>query len=307
MRLKPSVRQTAYGMVMLLAAERCQPASQRIVSDDLALGMLPLGLRQAAWACRWRVVRKLAMAVSERKAHGIYGSILCRKRYGEDKIEEALALGIEQFVFLGAGFDTRGCRLASRAGLAVFETDLAKNVAHKREAICAIYGRIPERLTQVPVDFEADDLGQSLATEGFRPERPTMFICEGVLPYLTATAVDQVFSYLVTAAPGSRFIFSYVRRDFCEGVNLYGNEQVYKRFLVKPKLIHFALAPEETDDFLGRYGWTKREEVGAAEYIRWYLAPANRDLPVSEIERFVYAEKPNPTGSQFGEAPSGLR
>lgn len=298
MRLKPSARQTAYGMVTLLAVEQTYPAGQRIVFDDLALRMLPFGLKQLVWTCRSRIVRKLAMAISERDARGIYGGILCRKRYGEEKIEEALASGIEQFVFIGAGFDTRGCRLVSRPGVSVFEIDFAKNVDYKREALWPIYGRVPEGLTQVPADLEVDDLGYVLPRFGFQPEKPTMFICEGVLPYLTEKTVDRVFQYLSTAAPGSRFIFSYVRKDFCDGVNFYGNKRLYERFLVRLNLLHFALAPEETDGFLRKYSWTKREEVGAAEYLRWYLTPARRDLPVSEIERFVDAEKLEPADFQ---------
>jgi hypothetical protein len=39
------------------------------------------------------------------------------------------------------------------------------------------------------------------------------------------------------------------------------------------------------------YGWTEDEQVGAAEYRERYLGPAGRDLPVSEIERFVSATR----------------
>lgn len=291
MGLSPSIRLSAYGMVALLAIEQHYPAQRRIASDELAYRMLPLGARMVMRAYRWRALRNVTTRLWDRAGRGIYASILCRKRYGQDRIDEALASGVEQFVFLGAGFDPRGCRLASRPGVSVFETDLARNIAHKRNRIRAALGAVPDRLTLLPVDFEADDLGQALTTGGFQPEKPTMLVFEGVLPYLTPAAVDRIFKFLSNMAAGSGFIFSYVRKDFCDGTNLYGNEYLYRRFVTRKNLFHFSLAPEEIDDFLGTYGWTKREDVGAAEYIRWYLEPTRRDLPVSEIERFTYAEK----------------
>jgi O-methyltransferase involved in polyketide biosynthesis len=42
---------------------------------------------------------------------------------------------------------------------------------------------------------------------------------------------------------------------------------------------------------LREYGWVEREQVGPAEYVARYLRPAGRDIPVSEIERFVKADK----------------
>ena len=39
------------------------------------------------------------------------------------------------------------------------------------------------------------------------------------------------------------------------------------------------------------YGWVEREQLGPAECAARYLEPAGRDIPVSEIERFVRADK----------------
>ncbi|MFD2351003.1 class I SAM-dependent methyltransferase [Nonomuraea ferruginea] len=53
------------------------------------------------------------------RAGGVWGGVLCRKRYADDKVAEAFGAGIEQLVVLGAGLDTRACRAdaAGRAGL----------------------------------------------------------------------------------------------------------------------------------------------------------------------------------------------
>jgi O-methyltransferase involved in polyketide biosynthesis len=53
----------------------------------------------------------------------------------------------------------------------------------------------------------------------------------------------------------------------------------------------FGIAPQHVAALLREYGWTEREQVGPAEYVARYLEPAGRRMPVSEIERFVRAEK----------------
>ena len=53
----------------------------------------------------------------------------------------------------------------------------------------------------------------------------------------------------------------------------------------------FGIAPQHVSALLREYGWTEREQVGPAEYVARYLEPAGRRMPVSEIERFVRAEK----------------
>jgi O-methyltransferase involved in polyketide biosynthesis len=54
---------------------------------------------------------------------------------------------------------------------------------------------------------------------------------------------------------------------------------------------HFGLAPDQVAGLLDEYGRAEREQVGATEYRDRYLRPVGRDVPVSEIERFVLATK----------------
>ncbi|GLY06541.1 hypothetical protein [Actinoplanes sp. NBRC 101535] len=50
--------------------------------------------------------------------------------------------------------------------------------------------------------------------------------------------------------------------------------------------------PDDTPALLREFGWTEREQVGPAEYTDRYLRSLSRDLTVSPIERFVYADRP---------------
>lgn len=278
--------------MVIVAAEQSLPPERRVVSDELAVRFLPAGMRLAARACRWRPVRELLIAATDKKARGIWGGVLCRKRYADEKVSEAVDAGIRQVVLLGAGFDTRACRLVVPRGAAAYEVDLPANIADKRRVLRTVYGRVPEHLALVPVDFETDDLAAALATAGFDPGRPALFVWEAVTQYLTEEAVRATLTFLAKAAAGSRLIFTYVRKDFLDGADLYGAEGAYQEFVVKQPVWRFGIAPEDVGGLLRPYGWVEREQVGHEAYAAGYLQPTGRELRVSEIERFVYADRP---------------
>ena len=52
--------------------------------------------------------------VSEKSAPGVWGGLMCRKRYIDEKLIESVDR-IEAVVILGAGFDTRAYRLRALA------------------------------------------------------------------------------------------------------------------------------------------------------------------------------------------------
>jgi O-methyltransferase involved in polyketide biosynthesis len=56
-------------------------------------------------------------------------------------------------------------------------------------------------------------------------------------------------------------------------------------------LISSERLPEQVPAFLDRYGWREVEQMGSQEYVARYVKPPGREIPVSEIERSIYAEK----------------
>jgi methyltransferase (TIGR00027 family) len=143
----------------------------------------------------------------------------------------------------------------------------------------------------VGLDFNAGDLATALAADGFQIDEPAVFVWEAVTQYLTEDGVRGTLQFLAKAAAGSRLIFTFVRRDFVDGVNLYDAEPIYRDYKLKYDVLHFGLEPEHVNDLLGEYGWVEREQVGTSELVASYVAPTGRDIPVSQIERCVYAEK----------------
>ncbi|WP_033288092.1 SAM-dependent methyltransferase [Amycolatopsis jejuensis] len=285
--------QTAVGPMVIIAVE--QSENPPLVRDELAYRMLPSLGRFAVACTRWRPARRALIAATEKKIPGLWASMVCRKRYIDEKLLDAAdgtAVGIDAVVVLGAGFDTRAYRLPGLAGIPVFEVDLPANIEAKRARLVKIYGEIPAAVTLVPIDFEAQSIADTLAQHGYRGDQRTFFVWEAVTQYLSEDGVRKTFEFLAAAPPGSQLVFiTYLRQDFLDGTVLYGGEAAYREFVQKRRLWHFGLLPEQVGGFLTPYGWTEVEQAGPREFTARYLQPAGRVMPVSEIERCVHAVK----------------
>lgn len=272
------------------AIEQFEPPDRRLVFDDLALAFLPPGQRAVVRAMRAPVLRRLTIAAGERTVPGSWALIACRKRFIDDKLDEILG-DIDAVVDLGAGMDTRACRLARRSNIPVFEVDLGVNIDRKRAAVERVIGAVPASVHLVPLDFERDDLIGTLAAHGYRPDARTFFIWEGVTQYLTEDAVRATLVALQGAATRSRLVFTYVRKDFIDGANMYGAEILYKRFRQRRQIWRFGLDPETVADLVAEYGWHLVEQAGPDHYLRTYIRPTGRKLGASQLEWTAYAEK----------------
>jgi hypothetical protein len=59
------------------------PLAQRLVQDALAVRFLPPSSRLLVAACRIPAVRDQTVRASDQHTPGIWGSVLCRKRYAD--------------------------------------------------------------------------------------------------------------------------------------------------------------------------------------------------------------------------------
>jgi methyltransferase (TIGR00027 family) len=276
--------------MVLSAIEHQELPDRRLVDDDLAESFLPKPLRALVRATKFRLVRRAVVAASERTGPGLWANLSCRKSYIDDNLAESLP-SIEAVAILGAGLDTRAYRLARDRDVTVFEVDLPVNITRKRAIVSRVFGKVPPSVRLVSVDFEHDDLMATLASYGYRVDAPTFFVWEGVTQYLTAEAVRSTFDQLAHAASGSKLDFTYVRRDFIDGVNLYGAPALYDKFRKRSQVWKFGLLPEDVEEFLAGYGWRLIEQAGPDEFMDRYVRPAGRNLATSQIEWSVYAEK----------------
>jgi methyltransferase (TIGR00027 family) len=276
--------------MMLAAMEQTEPPGRRLVDDDLAARFLPAPTRWLVTATPPRLMRRLMMAAMERDGPGLWANLTCRKQYVADKVTEALG-DIDAVVILGAGLDTLAYRLARQSRVPIFEVDQPVNIERKAKAVRRVLGELPSSVRLAPLDFERDDLLSALAELGYRRGDRTFFIWEGVTQYLTADAVHATLESLRPAASGSRLVFTYVRRDFIDGVNFYGAQRLYRRFRQRQQLWRFGLRPEEVASFLDAHGWRLVEQLGPEQIVQHYVEPTGRNLTASQVEWSAYAEK----------------
>jgi methyltransferase (TIGR00027 family) len=282
--------QTAFGPMVLAAVEHNEPPGRRLVDDDLAELFLPAPLRWLVAATRFTPARRLLVRASEWSGPGLWANLACRKRFIADKLTEALA-DINAVVILGAGLDTRGYRLTRQVRIPVFEADLPVNIALKAKTVRRVLGEAPLSVRLVALDFERDDLLTALAEHGYHTDYRAFFICEGVTQYLTEAGVRRTLEGLRAAAPGSRLVFTYVRRDFIDGTNRYGTRTLYRTVRQRKQLWQFGLDPDEVAGFIAEYGWRLVEQAGPDELVQRYVEPAGRKLKASQLEWSAYAEK----------------
>jgi len=276
--------------MVLTAMEQSEPPGRRLVDDDLAARFLPAPTRWLVTATQAKLMRRLMMAAMDRDGPGLWATMTCRKRYVADKVTEAFD-DIDAVVVLGAGLDTLAYRLARKSDIPIFEVDQPVNIERKAAAVRRVLGELPSSVRLVPLNFERDDVLKVLTGQGYRTDYRTFFVWEAVTQYLTADAVHATLESLRPAASGSRLLFTYVRRDFIEGINFYGAKQLYRRFRQRRQLWQFGLQPEEVAAFLDGHGWRLVEQLGPEEIVRRYVEPTGRDLTASQVEWSAYAEK----------------
>jgi methyltransferase (TIGR00027 family) len=282
---------TGSGPAACVAMEQTFPEGARLINDDLAGRILPFGMKVWLWLARASWVRDWMIRMSEKSAPGVWAIFPVRKRYIDDKVAEAVAEETSAVVNLGAGLDTLAFRVPALDTVQVWEVDQPENIEAKRSKLMKALGEIPTRLCLVSVDFDHQELGAVLASQGYAADKTAFFVLEAVTQYLTEAGIQTTFDFLAEAPAGSRLVFTYVRKDFIEGKALDGNERLYKKLVLKDKSWLFGLDPEDVADFLGGYGWQVLEHLGYDELAEVYVKPTGRDLESLALERVVYAEK----------------
>jgi len=87
---------------------------------------------------------------------------------------------LEQFVILGAGFDSRAYRLPCLRGITVFEVDHPDTQTTKRGVLERVLSVPPKHVRFVALDFNQRDLASVMAAAGYRESARTFTLWEGV-------------------------------------------------------------------------------------------------------------------------------
>jgi len=170
----------------------------------------------------------------------------------------AVTGGITQVVIVGAGYDGRALRFRS-PGVRFFELDHPATQADKRRRLEDL-GVALDHLTLRPVDLMRDPVDAVLAGAGHRDDEPSLFICEGLIRYISRGAVDRMLEGLHRrAAPGSRLLLTASESAAPVGRSM---RRWYLRVIGEPVRNRFDAG--EIAQVLARAGWTVVREVRRA-------------------------------------------
>lgn len=204
---------TVSDSVGLSAVVNC---SARAVESDRPDGLIndPLAAR---FVHAVRIPTTLPTQVDELKGSGAAGAMVAsrfggiRARVMDDFLLAANAAGVEQAVIFSPGFDTRAYRLDWPSEMDFYEVeqpgllDLKAKVLReaRAEPRCARHA--------VGVDPRRDEWEFSLRGAGFDATRPTAWVAEGILLYLSAQGEADLFTAVhKLSAPGSRLAMQYI-------------------------------------------------------------------------------------------------
>jgi methyltransferase (TIGR00027 family) len=211
-------------------------------------------------------------ALTDRLWPGARSSSVARTRLIDDWMLEAHARGVEQFVLLGSGFDSRSTRLAALRNAKVFELDRRTILQVKRSRLAANDPRTTVRY--LPVDFGRHDFVTIMRTSDFDRRSPSVFVWEGASQYLQPSAVDRTLrSIAKLSSPGSELIFTYVHRAALIGDEFEGAATIRAASAKTEEPWLSGLVPEEVPGLLHERGFELLEDLGADDYRARYQQP----------------------------------
>lgn len=217
-----AIGRTAFEVALLRAAEDRRP--DRLFADPCARLFLE------------------AAGITEEKPDfaALMGpQVAVRTRFLDDTL---LSGEPRQVVLVASGMDGRPWRLGWPEGTEVFEIDQASVLRFKDAAAAPLTARCVRR--PVVADLR-DDWAGPLRAAGFRPDRPTAWLTEGLLYALDEAAADGLLATITgLSAAGSTLAFDHVEAS------------ADLRSAIGPELMRlWRPGPADPARWLTRHGW----------------------------------------------------
>ena len=289
---------TAQGVAKQRLIESLAKPSKRIIYDPyaenfvLGAGIIKLmGHNFSVW-------------LSKKFVPGFHEHLISRTRFIDDLIKKSISEQVEQYVILGAGYDSRAYNLKLPSGLKIFEVDQPEVQEIK---LSKLPDEIPnsENITYVSVDLNYQSLKNQLLNSGFDKSKSTIYTLEGVSQYITREALNSTLSELALLTPNSNatFFMSYVNRllredpKACFGIG-YSKPERAAKFITngaakvgEPWISLYS--SKEIEDLLSQNSFTLIENKTLADLNSKYFTPVGRTIPenhIFKIEHFIVAK-----------------
>jgi methyltransferase (TIGR00027 family) len=285
---------TAAYMALFRAVESARPAEGRLFSDPLAKSLLPTSLRLVADVARVPVIGRAVPAILDLGWPRTRSSGVVRTRLIDTMVEEALADGATQLVLLGAGYDSRAYRLPLAPDVTVFEVDHPSTQRAKRARLKVSDASV-DHVRFVGVDFELDNVAGRLADAGFDEKTRAIVVWEGVISYLSESAVGDNFELLSgICSRGSQLIFTYVDGRALDGSMDFEEARRWKGWVrLNGEPFVFGFHPDRLKPYLAERGFRLDSDSTTAEVAGVYRMELGRVERGSDLYRVAEATRTN--------------
>ncbi|MGO9338099.1 MAG: class I SAM-dependent methyltransferase [Terracidiphilus sp.] len=261
---------TALGVAIRRAAHQLIDRPP-VLDDPIALRLVGSGYPRHMERAMHRVARdfRAFMAV--------------RSRYAEDKLAEAVALGVRQYVILGAGLDTFAYRNPFPS-LHVFEVDFPATQDWKKAMLAQASIAVPAGLTFVPLDFEHQTLAEGLAASGFNAEMAAFCGWLGVIPYLTLEAFRATLGAIAQLPAGSGVGFDYaLEPESLSSVGRIAFTALAGRVAAAGEPFQLFFTPTTMEEELRRAGFHRIEQRDSEQLNELYFKDRADGLKLSAV------------------------
>jgi len=289
---------TAQGVAKQRLIETLAKSDKRIINDPYAERfVIGAGLIKL-------MGHKLSVWLTQKFVPGLHEHLISRTRFIDEQVKKSVALGAEQYVILGAGYDMRAYRLGLPSCLKIFEVDQLEVQTRKRSKL-PIELPNDENVTYVSIDFNHQSLAEQLLAAGYDQSKSTIFTLEGVSQYITKDAVTSTIKELAMLSQNtsSTFFISYVDElldkdpENCFGS---GYPKAAKRAEIIKGLAAKAGEPwisfytaDEIEALLFKNGFIVTENKSLEDLNSEYFTPIGRAIPddqLLKLEHFVIAK-----------------
>ncbi|MEW2218125.1 SAM-dependent methyltransferase [Streptomyces sp. NPDC006990] len=211
-----------------------------------------------------------------------------RTRFFDDLLQRVSRGRHTQIVSAASGVDSRPYRLEWAQSVRYFEIDRPSVLDHKRRRLAGARPRVAHRM--IAADLTAPGWERRLEEAGYDATAPSVWLLEGVLPYLHGTEVHRLLQRLRTVtATGSLVAGDLVNAEALTSAHARGQLEVFARWGCP-----WRFGTDDPEALFERHRFTAEVvQPGdeSAHYGRWRDPVSPRDVPGVRRIFLVCAER----------------
>lgn len=271
----------------------CFPPSSRSYNDPISSKFLSRKDRFKLRIIRIPSILRTYTSNLEKIRPGMLGYYYNRFSHFDTVVKNSLLNdNITNIVNLGSGMDTKAYYMDGIQNIHYYEVDHPEVIALKKEKIKTIFGKLPDHVSYVPVDFNKQNVKTELIKAGFNLNDKSLFIWESVSPYLNEDENKAIFEFIAQSKPGSKMAFTYVKEELISGEGLTQKTllNIHDTFVKKDNILIHGYNPNTIEELIANYNLNTIEHIGFNELKYESNNLDSFGIDVADVEQFILAE-----------------